>query len=344
MKKVIIVGGGFAGSIIAKKLQGCFSVTLIDTKEYFEFTPGVLKVIANPLNQRNIQVAHKDYLRKTKVIIGNVKDVTENQVIMNNKKIKYDYLVVASGSSYNTPFKHSKLYASLRTNELAGYSEQLKKSSHVLIIGGGLVGVELAGELQHYFRDMKITLVSAMPYLLDRMPDKAQEYAQKYLEKKGVELIFEEKIIGNEKNRFMTDKGREIEADIAFSCTGITPNSNFMKKNLGGLLNERGFVQVDEFLRLKGHGNIFIAGDLTDIKEEKTAQNAERHAKVIVKNIVNSEKNKRLEEYYTKKNPFVISLGPYNGIFIKGTFAFSGLMPAFMKWFVERREMIRKKF
>ena len=62
MKKVVIIGGGFAGSTVAKKLQNYFDVTLIDGEDYFEFTPGVLRVIVKPKHFAKIQVPHKEYL------------------------------------------------------------------------------------------------------------------------------------------------------------------------------------------------------------------------------------------------------------------------------------------
>ena len=69
MKSVVVIGGGFAGSTIAKKLQNRFDVTLVDNKSYFEFTPGILRTIVHPTNQRCMQVEHKEYLKKTNVII-----------------------------------------------------------------------------------------------------------------------------------------------------------------------------------------------------------------------------------------------------------------------------------
>ena len=65
-KKVVIVGGGFAGSHVAKSLEKYFDVFLIDTKDYFEFTPGVLRAIVEPLHIRNIQVLHNHYLKWAK--------------------------------------------------------------------------------------------------------------------------------------------------------------------------------------------------------------------------------------------------------------------------------------
>ena len=67
MKKLVIIGGGFAGSLIAKNCENYFDTTLIDSKDFFEFTPGILRTIVQPSHAKKIQVLHKEYLKKTKV-------------------------------------------------------------------------------------------------------------------------------------------------------------------------------------------------------------------------------------------------------------------------------------
>ena len=105
MKKVVVIGGGFAGSLVAKKLENWFKVVLIDSKYYFEYTPGILRVIIGPSNAGKLQVKHKDYLKKAKVIVGHVKEVSRKDVIIGRRNISFDYLVICSGSRYDLPIK-----------------------------------------------------------------------------------------------------------------------------------------------------------------------------------------------------------------------------------------------
>ena len=73
--------------------------------------------------------------------------------------------------------------------------------------------------------------------------------------------------------------------------------------------------------------------------EEKTAQSAEKQAKVVVKNILALENKEKLFEYKPRSRPIVISLGPLNGLFVYKKFVYTGLVPSIMKWFIEKREM-----
>ena len=59
MKKLVIIGGGFAGAKIAKALESEFNVTLIDSKDYFEFTPSILRAIIKTKYLKKIQILHK---------------------------------------------------------------------------------------------------------------------------------------------------------------------------------------------------------------------------------------------------------------------------------------------
>ena len=75
----------------------------------------------------------------------------------------------------------------------------------------------------------------------------------------------------------------------------------------------------------------------------KTAQNAERQAKVVVKNITAMEDKNNLMPYQGKKTPLVVSLGKYIGILDLGNFVITGFLPAFLKYLIEKREMNKLK-
>ena len=67
-KNLVIIGGGFAGSFVAKKLENKFNTVLIDNKDYFEFTPSILRSIVIPRHLKKIQILHRHYLKKSKII------------------------------------------------------------------------------------------------------------------------------------------------------------------------------------------------------------------------------------------------------------------------------------
>lgn len=333
MKKVVIIGGGFVGSTVAKKLEKKFNVTLIDSKTFFEFTPSILKVIVNPNYKTKIQINHKDYLKKSKIIIGCAKKISKKYVFLEKEKINYNYLVICSGSSYSLPIKESNVSLPSRLTHLEKSENKLKNSKKVVIVGGGIVAVELAGEIATCKRKRNIEIYTRGNKLIKRNNFKSSMFSKEFLEKKGVKIFFNSKIKINKKGIFKNNK--KINADIFFLAVGIKNNTKFIDKNMN-ILNKKGQVIVNKYLLAGRYKNIFAGGDITSIKEEKLAQNAETHGKIIAKNIIRSEKKENLKEYISTKRLMLISLGKKIGIFEYKKYTFIGILPLIMKNIIEK--------
>ena len=340
-KTIVIMGGGFAGSEIAKHLENKFKVILIDDKNYFEYTPGILRVVVKPSHIKKIQVLHNNYLRNTKILNEKVTEVGKDYLTVNNQKILFDYLVIATGSRGNKIIEHPRSIIPKNAKLLENNYNKLLKAKKILIIGGGLVGVELAAEISTYYKNKEITLINANGRIMPQENNKSAKYAENFLKNKGVRLILNEKIIKTN-DPLVTDKGTRLNSDLIFLCTGIKPNSEFMEKNFKDKLTEKKFIKANKYLQLEGIKNIFVAGDVTNINEIKLAQNAEEHAKIIIKNIDNLEKNKPLSIYESKPRTIVISLGKYKGIINYKNITITGIIPGILKNILEYS--IMKKF
>ncbi len=341
MKKIVIVGGGFAGAYCAKKLEKDFDVILIDTKDYFEFTPSVLRTIVKPAHIRKIQVLHSRYLHRAKLVREEVNLITKENVKTKSKTIFYDYLIIASGSTYHCPIKEKNIIIATRANELRNYADKLRAAEKVLIIGGGLVGVELAAEIVTAYPLKKVTIVHSKEELIERNPAKARAYAQRFLEKHGVQFVFRERVIKHRAEIYFTDRGRKLSSDLAFLCTGIIPNYKYLEGYCSTSLNERHNLCVNSHLQVQSYSHVFAAGDITSIAEEKTAQNAEKQAEIVVKNIYHEENGELLEEYISGFGAIVISLGKLNGILIYKNKVWKGIIPGILKSMIEWKTMRR---
>lgn len=342
MKKVLVVGGGFTGSRVAKNLEKDFDVTLIDTKRYFEFTPSILNVITNPSLFSKIKILHKDYLRNSKVIIGKANKISKNSVYVDKKEYFFDYLVLSSGSSYGSKIKSENSSPISRLKDIEEINKKIKDANKIAIVGGGLVAVELSSELKSKYDKKQISLFTSSNRLIKRNNVKSSEIAKNFLIKEGVVLNFNSKVIL--KNGLFFNKNKKINADYFFICTGIKTNSGFIFKSMNKIINKSGKVIVNKFLQVKGFNNIFSGGDLTSLSEEKTAQSASIHAKIISKNIKNLENSKPLVDYPSRVHPMVISLGRKNGIFEYKNFVFKGIVPSILKKLIEKKHLFELKF
>lgn len=104
-KQVVVIGGGYAGTFAAAGMEHDYKVTLIEPKDFFEFTPSRLRSIVEPQHTARIQVEHRNILSKTKIVNDKVVRVSEGVVYTecNPLPIPYDYLIIASGSRYPDP-------------------------------------------------------------------------------------------------------------------------------------------------------------------------------------------------------------------------------------------------
>lgn len=337
--RVVILGGGFCGAMAARLLEQKtdWEVFLVDKKTYFEFTPSIHKVIFDASYHKKIIAPFRTFLRKTKIINDVLVSVTPTEVVLENEIIQFDYLLIASGIDYPIFLENKENVCTLKNGvDAVKMGEKICSAPKILIVGGGLVGVEIAGELLTKTKGKELTIVHPYDCLLERNPEKASKYAQNFLEKRGAKIIFGEKVVKHEGSKFITDKGTEIEADVGLWCAGIKCNPWFMKDFPESVFTEKRALKVNDFLQLDGFENVFVGGDINSVKEEKTAQNAERHAALIVNNMILKSESKPLVAHKPRSAPLVISLGDWSGIMtLPNNWVFTGFFPGWLKHVIE---------
>ncbi|RDY08003.1 Apoptosis-inducing factor-like A [Mucuna pruriens] len=328
-KRVVIIGGGVAGSLVAKSLQFHAHVTLVDPKEYFEITWASLRSMVEPSFAERSVINHRDYLINGDIITSNAANVTETEVVTaNGRRIVYDYLVIATGHEDRVPISRSG-----RLDKFKEDNQKIKSAHSILIIGGGPTGVELAGEIAVDFPDKKITLVHKGSRLLEFIGAKAGDKSLKWLKSKNVVVKLEQSVDLNASTDgqkiYQTSNGETIEADCHFLCIGKPLSSAWLNETvLKNDLDVQGRIKVDEKLRVNGRSNIFAIGDITDIpqlcwgkcpkslnsetKELKQGFLAQQQANVVVNNlkvIIEGRRECKMETYKPHSALAIVSLG-----------------------------------
>ncbi len=335
---VLILGGGFCGARVAKTLENDVNVTLIDSNPQFEFTPSVLKCIFDPQYYKQIVVPFRQFLHSTRIITDNIISITPNSIKTKTASYTFDYLVISTGIEYPIFLTNKKdVYTVTSVNEAQNVHSAVLSADRILVVGGGLIGTELAGEIVTKIPEKEVILVHSHPRLLERNPFKASAYAHRFLEERRVKIVYNEKVRGNTNGSYTTDKGRSIEADVGLWCAGIRWDTSFMNHFKSSIFAENGALHVNEHLQLVGYPNIFVGGDITAIPEEKTAQNAERHADVIVENLRRAVEGTPLCVYTPRTGPLLISLGTWREIMTIKDHVITGVIPGILKHLVEWR-------
>lgn len=333
---VVIAGGGFCGTLVAKYLDNDHDIktTLIDKKDFFEYSPGLHKVITRPGILKYMRVSYQSLLKNTTIITDTIKTITPKKITTeSNRQFAFDYLVICTGIDYPIFLDNTEnVYSLKRGRDAKAIANKIDSAESILIVGGGLIGTEIAGELVLKRPKKKITIVHLNDRLLERNKKKASFFAQKFLEKNGANIMFDEKITKHQNGELITENGKTINAGLTIWCAGIKANPSFMNAFPRNCFTSKNALNVNNNLQLNGFPNIFVGGDINSIKEEKTARKAKIHAKFISKNLKRMTQKKPLLNYTPRSSFQVISLGDFAGIIQYHTIVFNGFMiPGFFK-------------
>ncbi|KAG6466068.1 hypothetical protein ZIOFF_076140 [Zingiber officinale] len=341
-RRVVVVGGGLAGALLAKRLQFDANVVLIDSKEYYEIRRASSRCMVEPSFADRTLIPHTDYLANCRVTSSPAIDVTDTEVLTaEGRSFVYDYLVIATGhavehcatktrkqrleqfhqgSNFIATSRSPPTNLSLDFNVLMvsiADNERIRSSSSVLIIGGGRTGVELAAEIAVDFPGKKVTLVHESSRLLQVLGPNASQKVLKWLKSKGVDVVLDQSIdvesIAEGDTSFTTSSGARITAACHFRCVGRPMGSSWLNKTvLNDKLDRFGRLAVDANLRVRGTKNIFAIGDITDAAG-RSGSLAHQHAAVAAKNLKLLLKGGREEKLAMYKpsysSPAVVSLG-----------------------------------
>ncbi|KAJ3257809.1 Apoptosis-inducing factor 2 [Boothiomyces macroporosus] len=311
-KHIVILGGSFAGisalkGIVEGLAKTNHKVTLI-TKDAFAFNniaapralveEEIVEKIVTPYDTSAFFQKHKDTLS---LVVANIESVHRNHVIVKkqnsdaSEQINFDIAVVALGTSYPFPYKPTTSNAQEWKDHLAKVRSELKTAKNVVIIGGGPVGVEVAGEIATDLPDIKVTLVHSQEKLMKYTSPKFSARLEEMMNKKNVKFLLNERVKDVNGGQIETkagaqtvnlESGKSLDADYVFACTGGTPNSAPLKNGELSSYVNKGYLRVNEFLQVPDFPNIFALGDIADLAEVKLAANIRSHAPVLVANVL----------------------------------------------------------
>jgi NADH dehydrogenase len=301
MQKIVVIGGGFAGLWAVRRLRKApVEVTLVDRSNHHLFQPLLYQVATAGLAAPSIAAPLRGILRDQRnatVIMGEVTrvDPVRRVVVVHDREIQYDYLLVASGATHAYfgrdhwgPFAPGLKTLDdafvIRRRVLAAFEEAEATTDEATrdacltfaVIGAGPTGVELAGTLAeiarhtlaHEFRRIdsrkaRVLLIEAGPRVLSTFSEKLSAKARVQLEKLGVEVHVGAPVTDLGAG-FLKIGEREIAARTILWAAGVAASP--LGKQLGAELDRAGRVRVAPDLSLPAHPEVFVAGDLASIE------------------------------------------------------------------------------
>ena len=304
--KIIIVGGGFGGLKLARKLNNKrgFEILLIDKFNYHQFQPLFYQVATAGLDASNISFPLRKAFQKSKNIRIRITDLkqivaAENKIITGTGEERYDILVLATGADTNFfgnqqleehafPMKSTVEALQLRYKLVQNFEdalttkseEDLQRLMNIVVVGGGPTGVEISGalaEMKRYvlpkdypeldFSKMNIFLLEGTQKTLGHMSEVSSDRSKKYLQKLGVKVMTGAHVKDYDGKNIHLQDGQTISSATVLWAAGVKGNiPGGIDKSLIARGNR---IKVDRANKVLGSTNIYAIGDLAYMETPK---------------------------------------------------------------------------
>jgi len=344
----LILGGGFAGSYVAR-LLGRSGATIVSPENYMLYTPLLPEAAAGTLEPRHVVVPLRQMCPRAELLLGRATGLDEGRGVVVAEtlagpcEIAYEQLVVALGAvtrflpvpglqEHGMGFKDLADAIALRNRllqqlERATIHPDAPEELGFVFVGAGYAGVEALAELNDLthaalrfyptLRDVsqRWVLIDAAPKILPEIPRRLGEYAARHLESRGVEIHVGTTLESYDGLEAVLSNGTHVPARTLVWSAGVRANP--LLAELGLPLDERGRVLLDELLRVQGRENVWALGDSAavvnartpGVTDPPTCQHALRQARRLAKNLTGTPK-----PYGYRMLGQVATLGYHKGI------------------------------
>ncbi|MFD0523563.1 FAD-dependent oxidoreductase [Paractinoplanes durhamensis] len=190
-RTVVIVGGGYGGSLVAKELDAVADVVLVDPREAFVNAAGSLRALTRPDWAAHVFFRYDTLLDRGRVIRDRAVSADPAGVTLaSGERVDADYLVLATGSGYTYPAKPNpgSTTTEAALSDLRKTHEELSGADRVLILGAGPVGLELAGEIHEVWPAKRIVIVDRGNDLLPSLLPEVRAALHTQLADRGIDL------------------------------------------------------------------------------------------------------------------------------------------------------------
>lgn len=328
-KKIVILGAGFAGLKIARKLAKTdYEITLLDINNFHQFQPLFYQVASARLEPSAISFPLRKIFQKKeniKVRVGVVKniDTKEKKVYTWHNVFDYDYLVIATGCTNNYfgnknieanafPMKSTPQAIALRNKILLNFEASLSVKTeeektpflNIVVVGGGPTGVELSGALAELktkvlpkdyplidFSNLKIYLIEGSDNTLSAMSKQSQKYSRKYLEELGVTIWTGTHVNDYDGKTVTLANGDILKTNTLIWAAGVTGN---VPKGIPQESITRGNrIVVNELHKAVGLNDVFVIGDVSYMETKDWPKGHPQLANVANKQAENLAQNFR---------------------------------------------------
>ena len=382
--RIVIIGGGFAGISLAKKLRNKkVQDGLLDKHNYHKFQPLMYEVASGGLEPdsigspiRKIVQEYIDFYFR----LAEVREIdAENNIIYADiGELKFDYLVIATGSKTNyfgnkeiernsMAMKTIPQSLNIRSLILENFEQALLTNDiderhslmNFVLVGGGPTGVELAGALAEMkkailpkdypdldVRKMEINLIQSGDRILNTMSENASEKAEKFLLNLGVSVWKNVRVTGYDGKTVTTNSDLSFDSATVIWTAGVQGALPHGLKSDSFIKNvDR--IKVNQYNQVEGYDNLFAIGDIAVMTSEiypqghpMMAQPAMQQGRLLAENLIRLLDKKELKPFVYKDKGSMATIGRNKAVVDLPNYKFSGVFAWFVWMFVHLFSLI----
>ena len=373
-KRVVIIGGGFGGINLAKALQKAnFQLVMIDKQNYHAFQPLLYQVSTAGLEPDSIAYPIRKILKRHKSFhfrLGTVKTIhpESNTIETDIGNLKYDYLVIATGTRTNyfgnrsvqtnaMPMKSVPQALNIRSLTLQNFEKADQCEDEVIrrallnfcIVGGGPTGVELAGAFaelkRHVFPndykhlnidEMEIHLFEGADRVLSSMSELASRKSLEFLEKLGVHVHLNTLVSDYDGLELRTNNGQNMRTRNFIWTAGVT-GAHIPGLHPEAIYEKLNRYRVNRYNQVLGSATIFAIGDIAYMETEafptghpQVAQPAIQQGHLLARNLRSLEAGKPMKPFRYRDKGNMATIGRNKAVVDLPKLSFGG----FFAWFI----------
>ena len=328
MKKILIIGCGFAGASCCAKLakynrrRRDLEITVIDSRKTMDFLPLLPDIIGRGLTPDFLDYDTEDFLKKIgcNFVNGEVTalNLKKQEVTAAAQKLNYDYLVISSGSETNFYGNDTLRQCAYKLDSVTD-AQRIKAVIgegifDVYLIGGaGYTGIEVVTNLRLYldklFKDRRVIIVERAPSILGPLPQWMKDFVLENLKRMHIEVITNTSVDKIQDNNIRLTTGESFNSAMLIWAAGVK-TAGFIQK-LNNKKNPQGHLEVDGYLRLDERS--FAVGDAALVKHgngflRMAVQFSIAQGECAAKNIVRSIDKRPLRKYRPRDLGYIIPM------------------------------------
>ncbi len=333
--RVLIVGAGFAGITAAQRLPRDLDVTVVDRSPWFEWLPNVHELVSGVKQPRDLRLPLRRLVaraghRFVRAEIASIDARRGRAVAADGRSFAFDACIVAAGGVDETfgvpgadrfamPFKSVEECAAIGRRLAALARSRARRS--VVIVGGGLEGVEALGEILRRYRDcdsIEVTLVEAGRRLLGGSPPAVDTAIRRHCADLAVHFRFGSRVASVTPRRVRLEGGEWLRSDLTIWTGGVAPSPLIEASRLSRRTRE--WAQVKASLQSRRFANVFVAGDAAGLPRSlgKQAYYAIQMGERAADNVQRSLRGRPLRAFRPSPKPMLVAFGDLDTFLIAG--------------------------